>query len=28
VGDPTYLQGFSYWGMEVFSEDWEKQLSK
>jgi uncharacterized protein YvpB len=23
VGDPTYLQGFEYWGMEVYSEDWD-----
>ena len=22
VGDPTYLQGFQYWGMEAYSEDW------
>ena len=28
VGDPTYLQGFQYWGMEVYSEDWEDELSK
>lgn len=27
VGDPTYIQGFRYWGMEVFSEDWEDELS-
>jgi hypothetical protein len=23
VGDPTYPQGFHYWGMEVYSEKWE-----
>lgn len=23
VGDPSYPQGFQYWGMEVYSEDWE-----
>ncbi len=23
VGDPTYLQGFQYWGMEVYSEEWD-----
>lgn len=23
VGDPTYPQGFQYWGMEVYSEEWD-----
>jgi uncharacterized protein YvpB len=23
VGDPTFLQGFQYWGMEVYSDEWE-----
>jgi hypothetical protein len=22
VGDPTYPQGFQYWGMEVYSDEW------
>jgi hypothetical protein len=26
VGDPTFLQGFRYWGMEVYSEDWETDI--
>jgi uncharacterized protein YvpB len=27
VGDPTFLQGFRYWGMEVYSEEWEIEMS-
>lgn len=23
VGDPTFLQGFQFWGMEVYSDEWE-----
>ena len=23
VGDPTYPQGFQYWGMEIYSDEWE-----
>ena len=22
VGDPTYLDGFQFWGMEIFTEAW------
>ena len=25
VGDPTFLDGFQFWGMEVYSEDWENK---
>jgi len=27
VGDPTFLEGFQYWGMEVYSAEWERTES-
>jgi uncharacterized protein YvpB len=27
VGDPTFLQGFQFWGMEVYSDEWETDPS-
>jgi hypothetical protein len=27
IGDPTFLQGFQFWGMEVYSDEWETDPS-